>query len=156
MTNALLRHKISLSGCAWSCRMFYIKVTHNMCWRRLHMPLEWLLRIVSTCCGYVKHSTWSCAYTESNFVSQQCVYHILCRVLIFSYCHNIFWRASTRYLTTFRSGLEVWGHDFRALRALKKQKIHFFEVYHHFWIPNWTQLSEYEFLKITMVSRLRP
>ena len=59
------------------------------------------------------------------------------RVLIFSYGHNIFWRLTSSHLTTFTSGSDMRGHDLRTLRGSKKQKFHFFEVLHGFWMLNW-------------------
>ena len=79
------------------------------------------------------------------------------RVLIFSYGHNIFWRLTSSHLTTFTSGSDMRGHDLRTLRGPKKQKFHFFEVLHGFWMLNWygTWLKEHGFQKITIGLRLR-
>jgi len=60
-----------------------------------------------------------------------------CRALIFSYGHNIFWRLTSSHLTTFTSGSDMRGHELRTLRGPKKQKFHFFEVLHGFWMLNW-------------------
>ena len=59
------------------------------------------------------------------------------RVLIFSYGHNIFWRLTSSHLTTFTSGSDMRGHDLRTLWGPKKQKFHFCEVLHGFWMLNW-------------------